>query len=145
VRVEAARISRRQLATGPPADGVELAGVRAQFLIAGAGQDVPEADVRVSVVLPDRTRDGQKDRRPRQTRIAQTKLFLDLPPRGQRGVLIDLDVTTRRQPQPGVDVVDEQDPPVRGDRHDVGHQVLRRGRRLDPAEHVVRARQPGQR
>src|SRR5262249_37865610 len=109
MRVEAARISRRQLVTSPPGDGLELAGVRAQVLVAGAGQNVPEADVRVAMVLPDRTRDGHKDRRPRQTRSTQTKLFPDLAPRGARGVLIDLDVTTRRQPQPGVDVVDEQD------------------------------------
>ena len=74
------------------------------------------------------------------------QLFPHLAPGGLGRVLVRLDVAAGRQPQPGVDVVDQEHLAVGGiDRHHVRHQVPRWGRGLDPAEDVIGARKPAQR
>ena len=107
----------------------------------------PEADVGVAGVDADRTGRGQEHRIGIQpTSRVDTQLLARLAPGRDRGVLVRLDVPTRRQPKSRVQMLAEQNTAtVRVDRHDVGDQVPVRDVRLHPPEHVIGPLQPTQR
>jgi len=147
VRVQAARISGENFRWAPPPSLADLRRVRRQRHPALTVQDEPQTDVEMAMILPDRTGHGQEqwtgwifgeDRHDAQ-------LLFRLPARGVGRVLVLLDMPTRRKPQAGIDVVDEQSAAVRAmDQDDVGDQVPVRCRRLDLPEHIVGELEPAQ-
>ncbi|GAB7044466.1 hypothetical protein JCM9533A_83170 [Catenuloplanes niger JCM 9533] len=106
MRVEAVRVGRRQVGTRPPADGVELAGVRAQVLVAGAGQDAPEADVRMPVVPADRPRDGQEDRRPLRAHASGNAAAPTAPAADPSGSTVEFPAPFRAVDKPHASLTD---------------------------------------
>jgi len=146
VRVELAGIFCEDVGRTPPADVADLGWVGREQHVSLAGEHEPQADVKMPVVLPDRSGDGHEDRSCRtiseERRDAQ--LLLGLPPRRVGGVLVRVDVRAGWQPQSRVDVVDEQGAAVGVDQDDVGHEVPIRRCRLHSAEDVVGGLQPAQ-
>lgn len=119
--------------------------VQGERLAAVTGEEEPQTHVGVPGVDTHRAGHGQEGGPLVEGAAVDAELLLGFSAGRPRGLLARFDVAAGRQPQRGVDVVDQKDAAIRAiNRYDVRHQVAWRCGRLDPPVDVVSASQPPQ-
>ena len=133
------------LVGGPPTGFDEFGGVGGQGHTSLSDQEEPQADVGVANVQADCFGDGDEARLTRwmSKGWVDAELFLCFTVGGVGWMFVGLDLTSGREPELSVDVVDQQAASIAWiDQDDVRHQMWSGGRGLRPPEHIIGAFEP---